>query len=220
MSSEFLMTLSGTSSDAPDTANRILLALKSMKFELVDYVDELAYDRSDRTFEATDRFAANDVMSPAERLMWKVRNELGDGFITSLVSPWATINLLFGVVERSFNCYVGIPKGRLESLFTEDGLGSLYGLYCRIADAGGAVGGFAGMDRDPVFLAPDAVMAAILDDPGNPGYRASLGILSSDGLPRAELDAKLGAGVRIQQWGRYWILEDCDFLDVYGSVGD
>ena len=218
MSSEFLMTLAGTSLDAGGTANKILLALKAMKFELVDYVDELAYDRSDCTFEATDRFGAHDVISPAERLMWKVRNELGDGFIASLISPWATVNLLLGVVEQDFNCYVGIPKSKREAFAIEDGLGSLYGLYCRIAEAAGAVGGIAGMDRDPVFLAPEAVMAAAVDDPGNPGFRASVSILSSDLLSGVELEAKAGAGFRIRQWGRYWILEDRDFLDVYGSV--
>lgn len=219
MSSEFLMTLTGTSSDARDTANKILLTLRSMRFDLVDYCDELVFVRSDGTFEATDRFA-RDGISPAERLMWKVRNDLGDGFITSLVSPSLTVKLLFGVVEQGFNCFVSIPKHKLESFFREDGLGSLYGLYCRIADAGGAVGGIAGMDRDPVFLTSDAVVTVIFDDPGNPGYRVSLGIVSSDLLSLAELEAKGSVGFRIRQWGRYWIMEDRDFLDVFGCVED
>lgn len=216
MSSELLMTLSGSSSDPRETANKVLLTMRAMKFDVVDFADQLIFDHSEGSFEATDRFGLQDVMSPAERLMWIVRNELGEGFIASLISPWATVSLLFGVREGSFNCYLGIPKSRMQTFFSEDAIGSLYGFYCRIADAAGAVGGLAGMDRDPVFLPPGAVMEAILDDPANPGYRASLGMIQSDGLPRKELEAKVVEGFRVQQCGRYWILEDRDFLEIYG----
>lgn len=218
MSSDFLMTLSGqVGADVRDTAKKVLAVLLAMKFEHVTYVDEIRLDPSDRTFEPTDRFASDD-MSPPERLTWMLHQEFGQGLMVNLASPWAQVDLMLGAAEGAFNCHVGITKTALNAFFRDQALGNLHGLYGRIAEASEAVGGFGGMDRDPVLLAPKDVLAAVMDDPGNPGFPASLGILSSKLIERDRLEKAAAGRFVIHAWGPYWVLEERDFLDVYTSL--
>jgi hypothetical protein len=223
MSGDFLMTLAGRrAKDARDITYSVLHVLEDMGFSLMDYFDELTFDLRDKTFEASDRFEAmtrRDGLSPRELLSWKLRQGFGDGILLGMVSPWITLDIMLGAVGTSFNCFGTISERKLISLFQAEALSNLYRLYGRIAEAMEAIGGFGGMNRDPVLLSPDAVLDAILEDPGNPGFPVSLGMLSVNALSRHDLDILAKGKFMIRQWeNKYWILEENDFCEVYSAL--
>lgn len=216
MSSEFLLTLSGSDVSSGITAARaVLLAFRSRGFNHVTYTDDVEFDPADNTFAATDRFGSNDSMRPAARLQWKLVSTFGEGLQTTLVSPWLKISLMMGKTDSVLNCFIQIPFRRFQEEAQRETIHNIFALYAAVAEAMNASGGLGGVDRDEIFLPPESIVGNVLNDPQNSGFPAVLGIFSKSLLSEDELTSLSDDRFTILDLGKYWLFEEKDFVDAY-----
>jgi hypothetical protein len=116
------------------------------------------------------------------------------------------------------NCYVSLPWKRFIELFQSGKRDLYYASLFAVAGASATVAGFADVGLDPDPFSPDDAVARIKDNPAKPGSPSSLGLISQKRMKPAEVRAFASQAFVLREVSGYWLLEEKDYLAVYGTL--
>ncbi|HTU89776.1 MAG TPA: hypothetical protein VMF69_06755 [Gemmataceae bacterium] len=205
MSSEFRVVMSGPLADPFN----LLLDIRDV------LASRLSFDSMADAFIETE-VEADDVNREGLRLPFQPPSRALAAGCTSASSGFTGSGIILDVFieiprKQFVNVSVEISDRGLVDAFRNKTLTTYYSALALIATSCRAVGAAGDLDFYPDPIAPEAIVATIINNPWNHGYPTDVGIIPSSVMPQQAVTEFAGDAFRVEKRLSYWLLVGHDF---------
>jgi len=213
MSQEFTTVLVAPLADSTNLILSVEIRLADLGFRLDPRLCRVEFDSERGVFDET----ADAPLSINQSL--SARNSVAEwlGFATEVWSEDLMAYVLVGRTTEWINVYIDLDLGAIRRM-ARTVRESLYPLLETIAQCFGAKVGFSDVNLSYKPVSRAQALKAIGNNPENPGFSSSLGLISADTMSNAEITVTWGDTFTVEQRpSGYWILIHNDFLDNFAE---